>query len=113
MAVVFIVFFAGNLGANKFLIRSTGAVENDTAKESMSVPLTCLARAAVYHRDRIGEENYREICRYIPEEALSEYTFAIADPIKDNANEKLLEENKMNFLKLVIKSQVSPDLYQK
>lgn len=90
-------------GTEKLLINTTGAYIKDTERESMSVPLMCLARVAVYHKDELKDIEYNEIISYIPEESLSKYSYVISDSIKKDANETLLKTNKMNFLKLVAK----------
>ena len=100
---VILLFFGGYKGTNHLLIKATHATEADTKRESMSVPLSCLARAAICHRDRIGEEDYQEILTYLSEDALAQYSIFIADPVKNDANEGLLRENQFNFLKLVFK----------
>ena len=90
-------------GTEKLLIKTTGAYVKDTERESMSVPLMCLARVAVYHRDELTDLEYNEILAYIPEDSLQNYSYVISDGIKNNANENLLKTNKTNFLKLVAK----------
>ena len=90
-------------GTEKLLINTTGAYVKDTQRESMSVPLMCLARVAKFHRDELTDLEYNEICAYIPEESLEKYSYVISDGIKNNANENLLKTNKKNFLKLVAK----------
>ncbi|MBP5495124.1 MAG: hypothetical protein J6X97_08510 [Lachnospiraceae bacterium] len=90
-------------GTEKLLIKTTGAYVKDTQRESMSVPLMCLARVAVYHRDELTDLEYNEILAYIPEDSLQNYSYVISDGIKNIANENLLKNNKSNFLKLVAK----------
>ena len=100
---IILVTVLGFKGTEKALIKSTGAYVKDTERESMSVPLMCLARVAVYHRDELTDLEYNEILAYIPEDSLADYSYVISDGIKKNANENLLKTNKINFLKLVIK----------
>ena len=100
---IFLVLLIGYKVCDEGLVRATHAHKPDTEKEKMSVPLSCLARAAIYQREKIGEANYQEICMYISEDSLDHYSILIADSIKDNANEQLLRSNKVNFLKLFVK----------
>lgn len=103
---------AGYKAGNGALIAATNAVSKDTYRESLSVPLQCLARVACYHRDTIDEETYREICAYIREEDLTAYNPYNADAVKNEANEIALRENTVSFLKLVIKLGLQhPDEY--
>ena len=101
---IFLTLLVGYKVCDEALIHATHAYKNDTEREKLSVPLSCLARAAIYQREKIGEENYQEICMYIPEDSLNNYSILIADSIKDHANEQLLRSNKMNFIKLFIKT---------
>ena len=89
--------------SNHILVKQLNATESDTQRESMSVPLMCLARTATHGRSKISDIEYNEICSYIPESALDEYSIFIADSIKNNASEELLKTNKINFIKLFIK----------
>lgn len=85
---------------NAGLISYTGAIESDTYRETMCVPLQCLARVASYHYDELDSEVYNEICQYIPAECISAYNPYNADAVKNNANEELLKTNTVNFFKL-------------
>lgn len=99
VASIFIV----NLCVGKILFAATDAHEIDTRKESMSVPLQCLARVAALHRDEMPEELYEEFEQYVPAEAIVSYMGFNADNVKNNANEDLLRSNTFNFLKLWLK----------
>ena len=96
------IFLAFKVSEN-ILMKAYNVRETDTERESMSLPLSCLARVAVREKDTLTDAEYGEIISYIPENALSEYSFVIADGIKKDANEALLKSNKINFLKLVVK----------
>lgn len=89
-----------SFGINKGLERMTNALTDDNYKESLSMPLQCMARVASYKGDELSKDLYDEICLYIPEEALVYYSPFNADPIKGGANETLLKTNTLNFVKL-------------
>lgn len=88
---------------NYSLVRATSAVDNDSSRESMSVPLQCLARVAAYRREELDPVLYEEIISYIRESDLSGYNPYNSDAVKNNANERLLNGNFVNFMKLFIK----------
>lgn len=97
---------------NAGLISYTGAIESDTYRETMCVPLQCLGRVASYHGDELNDEIYQEICHYIPEEYIKAYNPYNADAVKNNANEELLKTNTFNFFKLWAKVGMQfPDEY--
>ncbi len=100
-AMVLIV--AGAKVSEKILIKATDGKVVDTQRESMSVPLMCLARVVKYHGEELDPTVYNEICRYIPEYLIDGYVYCISDSIKNEANENLLRDNKINFIKLVAK----------
>lgn len=103
LLLAFLCIFVGFKGSSRLLNYSLNVRELDTERESLSVPLSCLARVAVTYRDSITDEEYARICEYIPEDTLSGYSIAITDGIKGNANENLLRTQKIAFLKLVIR----------
>ena len=98
-----LVIVVGYKGSNRLIIKALDVKETDTQRESLSVPLTCLARVAVMDRDNLSEEEYAEICEFIPEDTLSEYSIYISDGIKKDANEEKLKKEKIAFLKLFVK----------
>ena len=100
-AIVIIV--AGAKVSEKVLLKITNGKVVDTQRESMSVPLMCLARVSRYHKDELDPVLYSEICNYIEESSIDDYVFICADSIKGSANENLIRENKINFFKLVAK----------
>ena len=94
------------------LVKALNAYEPDTYRETMSVPLQGLARVASYRGDELSDELYNEICNYIREEDIASYNPYLSDPIKNQANEALLKENTVDFLKLWIKVGLQfPDEY--
>ena len=98
-----VIVCAGFIGSNKILMKTFNAPDADSARESMSVPLMCLARVCTYHKDELDPAIYQEILSYIDEGAISNYSFTISDGVKGTANEHLLKTNKVNFFKLVAK----------
>ena len=99
------VIFIGQKGGNMTLKLAFHASSPDTMRESLSVPLQCLARVAVYRRNDISDETYEEIIMYIPKDLLDAggYNPYNSDPVKADANEKLLRDNFVNFVKLWVK----------
>lgn len=89
--------------ANAGLAAAVQAENTDSCRESLSMPLQCLARVAQYRREDLSDDLYAEICMYIPEEDLVKYNPYLSDEIKEHANEELLRENFPNFLKLWLK----------
>lgn len=97
---------------NRGLITYTHASSLDTEREKMSVPLQCMARVAGYRRSELNPALYEEVCMYIPEEDIPNYSPYLADSVKNDANEHLLRSNKWNFFKLWIKIGLQfPDEY--
>ncbi len=112
---ILLIFLAIYLVArivNGGLMAYANASDQDSAREKMSVPLQCLARVASYRKDELSPELYDEICLYIPEQNIPKYSPYCADFIKNEANEKLLRENSVNFWKLWAKVGLQfPDEY--
>ena len=111
-ALIFMAVVILTKAADSGLIALTNGVDTDSARESMSMPLQGLARVAYYRYGDLDEELYNEICNYIPEENLPLYNPYCSDQIKNEANEKLLRENSLNFWKLWLKVGIQfPDEY--
>lgn len=102
-ALIFIAIFAGTELTNAGLIRYTNASTQDNYRESMSVPLQCLARICAYRADEVPEDMYEEICTYIRPIDIPDYNPYLSDSVKNHANEEKLRENTVNFLKLWVK----------
>ncbi len=100
-AIVLIV--AGAKVSEKILIKATDGKVVDTQRESMSVPIMCLARVVKYHGTELEPAVHDEICLYIPEYLIDSYAYCLSDGVKNYANENLLRDNKINFFKLVAK----------
>ncbi len=101
---IFLSIFLLSTVANDGLIAMTNAVDKDSYRETMCVPLQCLARVASYRREDISQEVYDEICMYIQEEDIGRYNPYLADAVKNDANEELLKSNLINFIKLWLKT---------
>lgn len=86
--------------ANNGLIAYTNATSPTTYRETLSVPLQCMARVACYRRADIPQDLYDEVCVYIRESDLAGYSPYLADFVKNNANELWLKNNTFNFFKL-------------
>lgn len=112
IALVFIAVICLTKVADSGLIAYTNALDTDSARESLSVPLQGLARVAYYRNGDLDKELYDEICRYIPAQNISLYNPYCSDPIKNEADENLLKENSLNFWKLWLKVGLQfPDEY--
>lgn len=86
--------------SNEGLIVYTNATSPTTYRETLCVPLQCMARVASYRREDMPQDLYDEVCVYIRERDLSGYNPYLADAVKDNANELWLKNNTLNFFKL-------------
>lgn len=112
VTLIFLAIYLLTTLSNQLLADGLNAYPGFKNRESLSVPLQGLARVACYRGDELYEYEYNEICMYIRAEDIPNYSPAIADPIKNNANEELLENNKINFLKLWLKIGMQyPDEY--
>ena len=111
IGLVVVIYILSSL-CNEALIRSVDATEPDTYRETLSVPLQCLARVAAYRGNELSEESYNEICQYIRGFDIPSYNPYLSDAIKNTANETLLRTNTLNFFKLWIKVGLQfPDEY--
>ena len=109
--IILSVYLLTTLG-NQLLIDGLNAYPGAKNRESLSVPLQGLARVASYRGDELYEYLYNEICMYIRAEDIKGYNPFLSDPIKNEANEELLETNKSNFFKLWCKVGIEfPDEY--
>lgn len=88
---------------NSGMLKVTNAHEAATYRESLSLPIMCLTRAAINHKDEMKPEYYSAICVYIPEEVQAGYLTFLADPIKEYVSESFLRYDFKNFIKLWIK----------
>ena len=97
---------------NTLMVNGLNAYPGAKNRESLSVPLQGLARVASYRGDELYEFEYNEIVMYIREQDISSYVPCNSDNIKNEANESLLETNKLNFIKLWLKiGSQYPDEY--
>lgn len=97
---------------NNGLISYTNAVTNDSYRETLCVPLQCLARVVSYRGEDLDNELYEEICQYMRADDMTSYNPYLADAVKNNANEELLKTNTFNFFKLWAKVGMQfPDEY--
>lgn len=104
--------FIGQKVTNKITFNVANSYSPDTYRESLSMPLQCLARVASYRKDELPDDQYNEILSYIPETDIQGYSPFISDTVKANANEALLKSNKINFFKLWAKVGLEfPDEY--
>lgn len=85
---------------NEALIMVAKAPESDNVTEKLSVPLMQLAYVVSDPFNKLTPEERVEIFEYIPQHSISGYWLVIADQIKGNANNELLDKNFGNFVKL-------------
>lgn len=112
LLLIFIAMIALSKLVNFGLIEYSNAAEKDTYRETLCIPLQSLARVAAYRGDELEPELYEEICMYIQEDDIQNYSPYLADPVKNDANETLLKTNTLNFFKLWIKVGMKfPDEY--
>ncbi len=112
LLVLFALIYIGTKLTNQGLIEYTDAEISAKYRESMSVPLQCLARICDYRGDEVPKEIYDEIIMYIKESDIENYSPYLSDNIKNNANEYNLENNTFNFFKLWVKAGLLfPDEY--
>ncbi len=112
LLILYTIIYVGTKLTNQGLIEYTNAELGAKYRESLSVPLQCLARICDYRRDEVPQEIYDEILMYIQEDDIEEYSPYLSDPIKNDANEGNLENNLINFFKLWIKAGfLFPDEY--
>lgn len=103
IAILVVGVFAGNKVVTNELISQTHATVPDNYRESMSVPLMCIARVMKYHKDEISESEYARMTNYIPEYSLENYSIVISDGIKERVDETTLRVGIKDFLKLWVK----------
>lgn len=110
--LLIVIIYVTSGVCNDLLIRSVNATEPDTYRETLSVPLQCLARVASYRGNELDEVEYNEICHYIRSIDLPNYNPYISDSIKNTANETALRDNIIDFFKLWVKIGLKyPDEY--
>ncbi len=107
-----LIILIGSSIINTSMINTFNAVDRDSRRETLSVPLQQLARVASYKKDSLDPDLYQEIIVYINESKLPSYSPYLSDPIKNDANEELLKSNITNFFKLWAKVGLKyPDEY--
>ena len=112
LLLIFLAILVLSKVADMGLIASVHAEDNDSYRETMCVPLQSLGRVACYRGDELDAALYDEICNYIPSGYISGYNPYNADGVKNNANERLLRDNTVNFFKLWVKVGLQyPDEY--
>lgn len=77
------------------LVHILGASTN-TEKDMLSIPLQQLARVGNVYKDRLTENEYHEITRYLNPVQYDEY---LADNMKESANMNLIKKDYKNFIK--------------
>lgn len=103
IAVLVLSVFAGNKVMEKGLIAQTNATVPDNYRESLSVPLMCIARVMKYHKDEIPRSEFERMTQFIPEYSLEGYSIVISDGIKERVDENALRGGIKDFVKLWIK----------
>lgn len=105
------IYLLANL-CNGIMISATNANEYGKYRETFSIPLQCLARVADYRREELDDALYEEICMYMEPDKIDAYNPYLSDVVKNTANEQLMKENFVNFIKLFVKVGIQfPDEY--
>ncbi len=102
MLAVTLLLFGSYKAENTALIRIEGSRIVDTYRETLPLPIMCLARAAILHGDEIPEEKAYAIRDFIPQEALDNYAISNADSVKNDCNEGELSGRTGEFISLFI-----------
>ncbi|MBE5878620.1 MAG: hypothetical protein E7288_01420 [Lachnospiraceae bacterium] len=109
--LIIAIYLSANL-CNGIMVSATNAYEGGKYRETLSIPLQCLARVADYRRDELDDGLYEEICMYMEPDKIDAYNPYVSDAVKNTANEELLRTNLFNFLKLFVKVGIQfPDEY--
>lgn len=82
------------------LYKALGVTDGEK-HEALSVPIEQLAYTLINSPDKLSESDKNEIMMYFPKYEI--YNPRFADPVKDNSNDLILEENLTNFIKLWVK----------
>lgn len=105
LITVFILFGAYTV-ENNALIRAEGSITADKYRETLPLPIMCLARVVILHGDEMDPALKETILAYIPESALGEYVISISDGVKAQANEELFKQDLSTFIKIFVKCGV-------
>lgn len=112
LVFVFVAIVIMSKLINVGLVEYTNAWESNTYTETFGIPLQCMARVVDYRKDELEPVLYEEITHYVEEEYLYLYNPYNSDAVRTGANEALLKENTVNFLKLWAKIGLKfPDEY--
>lgn len=85
---------------NDGVIKAVNATNDDGLQEAMSAPFQQIARVVCYRGAELEQDLYQELLNYWDEEVFAKYDPYLSDPIKNNVNLPLLEDNLLNFWKL-------------
>ena len=102
LLTVFILFGAYHI-ENNVLIKAEGSITADKYRETLPLPIMCLARVAILHGEEMDPALYETILAYIPQNALGEYVISNSDGVKAFANEDLFKQDMSTFVKIFIK----------
>ncbi len=102
LLAVFILFGAYKV-ENNILIKAESSVTADKYRETLPLPIMCLARVTILHGEEMDPVLRETILAYIPESALGEYSISISDGVKARANEELFKQDMTTFIKIFIK----------
>ena len=103
MLLVVFILFGAYTAENKVLIKAEGSITADKYRETLPLPIMCLARVTILHGEEMDPALRETILAYIPESALGEYSISISDGVKARANEELFKQDMITFIKIFIK----------
>ncbi len=79
-------------------------VKDEPIKEALSVPVQQIARTVKYNEEKLSKDERDEINKYLPVNEIGNlYYPLISDNVKDTLNNKAVENNKVEFIKLWVK----------
>ena len=98
-----LLLFGSYTAENNLLIKAEGSITADKYRETLPLPIMCLARVYILHGDEMDPALKETILAYIPENAMGEYVISISDGVKAQANEELFKQDMSTFIKIFIK----------
>ena len=84
-------------------VYSSLGIQGVNPREALCLPIQQLAHTATHNPDRISEEEYIQIYKYIPREYLQLYNSGIADPVKSGFDSEEFRRSPLDFVTVWIK----------
>lgn len=86
-----------------FLLASVFHAVEGSKIEALSVPIQQIARVYTEHGNELSAQDKEMIETFIPAEALERYNEHLSDPVKDEADWSVLDENKKEYTALYLR----------